>query len=415
MEILSIAPAAESGCRRKVFPAVDTGLHWGVWVVACWALCGCALHSYPPTHAPDSMLLDRNNASVAHLYDVYGRYLATGEFIDGCSGKAIAALSLEEVAACRFKTQVSIYPAGLDAIRDKLIKARGDRLQAAALTSPQDGGLAQPARPTLQPIEPQPELDTLPGAFAEIHSQKRIALVVGNSHYRYLPTLDNPTNDASLIAETLKQLGFSLTRGGPLLDLDQAGLKDAVQRFSRELHQGSVTPSETGVIALFYYAGHGVQDRGENYLIPVDANPTKAADFDFQLLSVNVVLRQMGSAGTNLNMVVLDACRNNPFGGRGLRSGGNGLAEMKAPEGTLVAFATQSGNVAQDGPRNGNSPFAKALAWGFQQPNLDQFGTFNAVALQVKRMTDGVQQPWMSNSPIEGRFFFVPPGARARP
>lgn len=243
---------------------------------------------------------------------------------------------------------------------------------------------------------------------------RRIALVIGNSNYRNLPRLNNPYNDAQLIASTLKELQFELVGDGALLDLNRFEFEESIKTFSQIIHGGDEIrpfPGSTmgrGIVALFYYAGHGIQARGENYLIPVDANPTKEGDLDFHTVNVNLMLRQMESAETALNLVILDACRNNPFGGRGFRSSGNGLAEISAPAGTLIAFATQSGNIAQDGPQGGNSPFAQALAWGLKQPDLDQFGTFNAVAVQVKKLTSGAQQPWMSNSPIENRFFFVP-------
>jgi formylglycine-generating enzyme required for sulfatase activity len=165
-----------------------------------------------------------------------------------------------------------------------------------------------------------------------------------------------------------------------------------------------------------------VQVRGQNYLIPIDANPTKEADVDFQMLDTNLVLRQMEGAGTRLNIVILDACRNNPFGGRSLAVGraqdaeasrmrdtGSGLAQMQAPEGTLISFATQPGSVAQDGA-DGNSPYTKALAETIRKPGLGIFDAFNQVGLQVKRVTRGVQQPWVSSSPIDGAFYFVPPG-----
>src|SRR4030081_642632 len=143
-------------------------------------------------------------------------------------------------------------------------------------------------------------------------ADKRIALVIGNSAYRNIPRLDNPNNDASLMATTLKGLGFSLIGDGPQLDLDKAGLDLAIQKFGFALQGAEV--------GMFYYAGHGVQVRGSNYLVPVGANPVREADVDFQMVDVNLVLRQMEGAGTKLNMVVLDACRNNPFGGRGLRA-----------------------------------------------------------------------------------------------
>nr|WP_257165772.1 caspase family protein [Bradyrhizobium sp. SRS-191] len=226
----------------------------------------------------------------------------------------------------------------------------------------------------------------------------RIALVIGNSAYRSVSRLDNPKHDAELMAETLQGLGFDLVGGSARLDLDEATMRRAVQEFGAKARGADV--------ALVYYAGHGVQVRGANYLVPVDANPSREADVDFQMLDVNVVLRQMESAGTKLNLVILDACRNNPFGGRGLRDGVGGLAQMRAPEGTLISFATQPGNVALDG-RDGNSPFTKALAETIRRPGLDIFKTFNQVGLEVKRATGGTQQPWVSSSPVDGDFFFA--------
>ena len=223
----------------------------------------------------------------------------------------------------------------------------------------------------------------------------RIALVVGNSAYQNVSPLDNPKNDAKLIASTLRDLGFTLIGGGAQLDLDKAGLDSAVQKFGTQLRGAEV--------GLFFYAGHGVQVRGSNYLVPVGANPTREADVDFQMVDVNLVLRQMEGSGTKLNLVILDACRNNPFGGRGLRATGGGLAQMHAPEGTLISYATQPGNVAQDGA-DGNSPYSKALAQTIRRGGLDIFGTFNSVGLAVKRSTGGSQQPWLSSSPIEGTF-----------
>src|SRR5262249_52694799 len=148
----------------------------------------------------------------------------------------------------------------------------------------------------------------------------------------------------------------------------------------------------------FYYAGHGLQVRGTNWLVPITANPTRETDVDFQMIDANLVLRQMEGAGTRLNMMILDACRNNPFGGRGLRASTGGLAQMQAPEGTVISYATQPGNVAADGS-DGNSPFTKALAATMRRPGLDVFRLFNEVGLQVKRTTGGMQQPWVSSSP----------------
>ncbi len=230
------------------------------------------------------------------------------------------------------------------------------------------------------------------------HADARVALVVGNSEYQHVTQLNNPQNDAKLIAKTLLDLGFKLVGGGPLLNLDKPKFDQAVQDFGNEIQGADV--------ALFYYAGHGVQVRGSNYLVPVSANPTREVDVDFQMLDVNLVLREMEYGRARLNLVILDACRNNPFGGRGLRAASGGLAQMQAPEGTLISFATQPGNVAQDGIGS-DSPFSEALAQTICKPGLDIFRAFNQVGLIVARATAGEQQPWMSLSPIKGDFYFA--------
>lgn len=238
---------------------------------------------------------------------------------------------------------------------------------------------------------------------APASAEKRVALVIGNSAYKNVTPLDNPARDAQLMADTLTGLGFALVGGHARLDLDKSAMDNAVQEFGSQVVGADV--------ALFYYAGHGVQVAGSNYLVPVSANPTREADVDFQMVDANLVLRQMQGSGTRLNLVILDACRNNPFGSRGLRGADGGLAQMRAPDGTLISYATQPGNVAQDGS-DGHSPYTKALAATLKQPGLDIFQTFNQVGLAVKRATGGTQQPWVSSSPIDGTFYFVAPSTQ---
>jgi hypothetical protein len=241
-----------------------------------------------------------------------------------------------------------------------------------------------------------------PSGFAET----RVALVVGNSGYQYVSPLPNPTSDARLLAETLTRLGFRLVGGGAQLDLDKARFDLAVQAFGKQLLGADV--------GLFYYAGHGIQVRGTNYLVPISANPTREADADFQMVDVGLVLKQMEGSGTKLNIVMLDACRNNPFGGRGLRAADGGLAQIRAPEGTLLSYATQPGNVALDGD-DGHSPYTRALVDAVQRPGLDVLQAFNQVGLTVKKATGSAQQPWISSSPIDGSFYFTGPGAGQGP
>lgn len=227
---------------------------------------------------------------------------------------------------------------------------------------------------------------------------RRVALVVGQGAYQHVPQLRNPPNDARLMAQTLRAAGFVLIGGGAQLDLDKAGFDRAIQTFGQQIQNADV--------AWFYYAGHGLQVSGVNWLVPVSANPTRAADLDFQMENAGLVLKQMQQAGTKLNIVLLDACRNNPFhAGRGLRAVGGGLAQMQAPQGTLISYATQPGSVAQDGG-GGNSPYTTALARAIRTPSLDIFRLFNRVGLDVKQQTGGSQLPWVSNSPISGDFYF---------
>ena len=151
-------------------------------------------------------------------------------------------------------------------------------------------------------------VSTIVGVSPSI-AEQRVALIVGNSSYRYVSPLNNPANDAQLMASTLRDLGFMLIGGGALIDLDKPSLDRAVQAFGVGLRGAEV--------GLFYYSGHGVQVRGANYIVPIDANATREADIDFQMLDANLVLRQMEAAGTRLNIAIFDACRNNPFAGRG--------------------------------------------------------------------------------------------------
>jgi formylglycine-generating enzyme required for sulfatase activity len=239
------------------------------------------------------------------------------------------------------------------------------------------------------------------GAVAVAHAEKRVALVIGNAKYRTVLQLQNSAGDARLMADTLRGLGFTLVGGGAQIDLDKAGLDRAVRDFSAQL--------QTAEVALFYYAGHGIQIHGANYLAPVDANVTREADVEFQMVSVDLVLQQMDPAdGNRLNVVILDACRNNPFGSRGLRAADRGLGVMQAPEGTLISFATQPGNAALDGDGD-HSPYTVALAESMRRPGLGLFDLFNEIGLSVKRATGGRQQPWVSSSPIAVGFYFGGP------
>jgi len=265
---------------------------------------------------------------------------------------------------------------------------------AAVALSPAVSSTAQAGRATMIP-----QASDL--VFGKSGAEQRIALVIGNSAYRHAPRLDNPQTDARAMAAALSKTGFELIGGGAQLDLDKSKLERAIYDFSRRLRQGTV--------GLFYYAGHGFEVGGRNYLAPVDANPTSTRDIDFMLVDVDLLLRQLRDADSRLNMVVLDACRNNPFGGAGLRGGG-GLAEIKSrPSGTIISFATAAGEVARDGPPGQNSPYTAALVSAILKPGLSVLDTFNDVAISVQRATNREQQPWIQSTGIQGQFYFLPP------
>jgi hypothetical protein len=236
------------------------------------------------------------------------------------------------------------------------------------------------------------------GMGSAAHADKRVALVIGNSAYRAVPALPNPAADARLMSDTLLSLGFFVVGGGAQLDLDKAGFDDALRAFDKELVGADV--------ALFYYAGHGVETHGLNYLIPVDAHPANDADVFTQAIGTAGILDQMEKSGTRINLVLLDACRDNPFRDDEARSTSSGLAQMQAPPGTLISFATQPRSVSLDGD-DGHSPYTKALAQTIQRPGYGLFKTFNEVGLTVEKATQGRQLPWVSSSPINGNFYFA--------
>jgi Caspase domain len=233
---------------------------------------------------------------------------------------------------------------------------------------------------------------------------KRVALVIGNSAYEHASKLDNPAKDARLMADTLRALGFTLVRDAALTDLDKAGLEAAIQDFGNQ-----ITGAEA---ALFFYAGHAVQLRGSNYLVPINANPAKDADADLQMDDAGFVLHQMEGTGTRLNLVILDACHDNPFEGKGLRLSSSGLAPMKAPERTLISFAAQPGRVGRDGT-DGESAYTRALVQALQRPGPGVFDVFNEVGLAVEHATGDAQLPFVSFSAIDANFAFALPATSA--
>lgn len=242
---------------------------------------------------------------------------------------------------------------------------------------------------------------TGPGLAA---AETRIALVIGNAEYEgSLVPLANPVNDADLIGASLAKVGFKVIT---VRDASQKEMKRAIADFGAAILAGG-----DDVISLFYYAGHGLQVDGINYLVPVDAEIEHEGDVDIESVAADAVLKQMEHAGASTSIVILDACRNNPLKRSAFRSASRGLARMDAPNGSFIAYSTAPGDVAADGTGT-NSPFASALATEMVKSGQAIEETFRNVRIEVMQRTAEAQTPWDSSSMI--RPFYFAPGAASQ-
>ncbi|MCW0236559.1 MAG: caspase family protein [Ferrovibrio sp.] len=228
-------------------------------------------------------------------------------------------------------------------------------------------------------------------AFAA--SGQRLALVIGNNAYSD-GVLKNPINDARAMAATLRDLGFEVSK---LENADRSSMQRAVVEFGRKLNENTV--------GLFYFAGHGMQVRGSNYLIPVKASIQSEDEVEVDGVDVAYVMARMATAKNQFNIVILDACRNNPFQ-RSFRSVSNGLAAISAPTGTLIAYATAPGSVASDGDAS-NGIYTSELVQAMRRPGISMEEAFKQARGGVIARTQGKQTPWESSS-VVGHFSFKP-------
>jgi hypothetical protein len=223
--------------------------------------------------------------------------------------------------------------------------------------------------------------------------ERRVALVVGNANYKVRP-LKNAKNDADDVSRSLKTSGFEVI---DLRDATLPQMRTAVRQFGDRLVNNDV--------GLVYYSGHGVEVKGRNYFIPVNADIQREDEIADQGLDVSLILEKMSTAGKGVNILIVDACRDDPFG-RSFRSSSRGLAQMDAPRGTIIAYATSPGKVASDGdPRERNSPYTKHLVKAMQSPNKPIEQVFKEVRRAVQDETKNQQTPW-ENTSLSGDFFF---------
>ena len=231
-------------------------------------------------------------------------------------------------------------------------------------------------------------------AVAQAPTDIRVALVIGNAAYAGNAALANPTNDAKAMAETLRGLGFTVVE---IRDGGRTQMNDAIVKV-RDTLKG-----KQGV-GMLYYAGHGLQLDWRNYMVPVDAKLNSAGDVAGQTVDVNAVIDAFKGAGNRMNILVLDACRDNPF--RGNTAAGKGLAQVDAPPGTFLAYATAPGNVAEDGDeKSGNGLYTQYLLQELKKPTAKIEDVFKRVRLNVRKQSEGRQIPWESTS-LEDDFFF---------
>ena len=231
-------------------------------------------------------------------------------------------------------------------------------------------------------------------AAAQAPLDLRVALVIGNAAYAAAP-LVNPANDAKAMSDALRGMGFTVIESR---DASKAQMERALSQ-ARDALKGK------GGVGMLYYAGHGLQLDWHNYMVPVDAKLTTAADVPAQTVDITQVIDAFKAAGNRMNIVVLDACRDNPFAAT---ASGKGLAPLDAPPGTFLAYATAPGNVAEDGDaQSGNGLYTQYLVNELKQPGAKIEDVFKRVRFQVRKRSEGRQVPWESTS-LEDDFYFDP-------
>jgi hypothetical protein len=229
----------------------------------------------------------------------------------------------------------------------------------------------------------------------QTYREKRLALIIGNSNYQSGNILENPVNDARAISVALQKLGFEVMN---YLDADQRTMKKAMDEFGLKLREYNV--------GLFYFAGHALQLNGINYMIPVDASLKIAQDVDYDCIDVGRLVGKMEDAGSLTNIIILDACRDNPFerSWKGKGTGGAGLASMNAPAGSIIAYATSPGTTASDGTGK-NGLYTEAFLQHINTPGLPIEEFFKKVRVSVETKSNKKQIPWESTS-LKRSFYF---------
>jgi tetratricopeptide (TPR) repeat protein len=315
-------------------------------------------------------------------------------------GLALEAKGDIDQAKFDFSTAVTRTPGNYSTSKESVAKAR-ERLAALEGASGASGGGPLPAITPAPRSESHANIPSRPGESSE--RGPRVALVIGNAAYSNVPSLANPVNDAREMSSALRELGFKVIEG---YNLNSSTMRSKIAEFGAALPGAGVS--------LFYYAGHGMQVSGRNYLVPVDAKVERPSALGTEAIEVNTVIADM-EAEKRINLVFLDACRDNPLSrnlarsmGGGSRSTavGQGLAQLNAGIGTLITFATSPDTIALDGSGR-NSPFTQAMLKYIRTPGLEVRSMLTRVRADVIRATNEQQVPW-DHSSLTGDFYFKP-------
>lgn len=356
--------------------------------------------------SPKFAIASQHRADIYRIRGDYQRAIAdyneairiVPQFVVALAGRGLAYEATAEFSKARADFEAALAtpqkPANEKLARDMEMARNKARERLAALPNSQG-----PERP----VAPPAIVAATAAAGAVLASERRIALVIGNSAYENVPALANPTRDAALVADTLKRAGFEMVIVQPNLR------KDALMSALR----GFAARAETADWAVVYYAGHGMEVGGINYLVPVDARIAADRDIGFEAVPLQQVL-DAAERARKLRLVILDACRDNPFVNQmkrtqtvASRSVTRGLAAIEPEAGTLVVYAAKDGETAIDGDGN-NSPFALAFVKNLQTPGLEVRRLFDFVRDDVMEATGRRQKPFSYGS-ISGRqdFYFV--------
>jgi hypothetical protein len=348
-------------------------------------------NAYPKASPDANVLLDLSSNVEETTFYIDGKEIQTGERIKVLINKKEH--TIEAIPKGYIKKKDYLQPPYIDKYATlRFTFLLEDKIIEPVVT-------AQPLSQSAQKIEvsgktsSEGSLSSIPASLSSTAYEHRYALVIGNSAYSESP-LRNPANDAKVIASELKALNFDVMA---YVNVDKVKMKELIREFEAKVR-------ENKGVALFYFAGHGLQYNGANYLVPINAKIVREYDIEDECLKADMVLRMLEITDNPMNIIILDACRNNPYS-KSTRSMDRGLAQPdNAPKGSIIAFATAPGKTASDGDGD-NGLYTQELIKALKRPGLSVEQVFKEVRINVIKLSNNSQTPW-ENSSLLGDFYF---------